>query len=805
MVKVFGPDTKLKRGGNKKKKGSFSEFEVANVIVENNQILYPTFIDENIRFTHVVQGPVNTKYSASGDGINFLKDSLIIPFDFVRIPHEDFLVPRKVKKQVNKERLPPAYKAKKKERRTIWEYKLEYEKFISRPDFFATLFKGNKAHLFPVDVKQDLKSNNDERSVRQISMYNTAMLYHHSKYMQKIVNYLKDNMGCEVVFENGFLLSARNDGNQKNLEDKLKKIIENGGKFFDENVGIVLGENVPPELVVSDEVLCAPYHSEVEMSVIEESSLVNRIGHIKNRITDKTVYPVDVFFINGFNKHGEAIPRLEYVPGSYVATYNPWLNVINEELNRVALMSYDDLFKDFTKLFRTKNLRVLRDMQIRLKSKQLELQRLREKDEKMSEQEASDELNLKVTELKKEIKETLDLLREKAQDGGIRRKDIESILEIEGKFQGLNGNSLERVKNPINVIIDKYKYVEKLEMELDRLQDPEVKFMLRGSKWEEVNVPINRVPIYFGMNMHSYLESSNEERSFYEFKINKNAQNSRKKEIVSNTMVPFDYVKKLEECFIAPGRADVPRTTRVVKSPKLKWQTIKRRERKVEDLLSRIKVGLSELEEYAFEYDVDLEEMQQIIADNSYKIPEEPYRVLCSLKRQLETYLDEWDVAAGERYDKICAQSGYESKRRERALNKYAKKTNGIQSKISRTRKHISFIEERLKTDYNVIDKMPAKGGKEWFELGYKMKQLLLFELNTELKKLQKKQSLWTEEDFKTMLELNKFTTQAQANGGFTFASNPQIAIPQEVYIKNNGSVQRLVVYNALNLNLELK
>lgn len=344
MVDIFGADTRLSK----------LERTVAEAVIRNNEVLYPSFVDGDVHIhTYKSNEFFRNKYTQNS-ALSFLKGGLIIPFDFVNIAQKDFVMP--FKKGVSGV-----------------DYEISYLKFLSRPDFFYVDFSDGNAHVFPIDVKTRFREKNPERDISQISMYNTAMLYFHSNYMQNIVEYLKGSLGLNVIFENGFFLfgEKRNSG-RVFLDSYIRNNLPNCVKKRDADEGY-LGiriEDGKPVLNLDLQEDSFITSLDYSFSTIAEAKLINHFGFIKNRLNDFTIYPNFVYSINGFNGGRKPICRLDYDPSSHVRTFNPVVDVIEDEIEDIAGMSPQDIFKLSFDLSASSDERKLNRLRAYLESKE---------------------------------------------------------------------------------------------------------------------------------------------------------------------------------------------------------------------------------------------------------------------------------------------------------------------------------------------------------------------------------------------------------------------------------------------------
>ncbi len=315
MSDIFGPDTRINR----------QERRVAERLVSGRDIAYPIFDGNKLISVYgdSVGGDVN---NLGSDIFSSFEKGVIIPFDFIDIPRKDFLVPI-----ANK--------------RGIREYRSEYRKFIARPDFFYVGFEDGLAHIFPVDLK-----SSETKGINQISMFNTAMLYFHSNYMQKIVSYLKNNCDSKPVFENGFFLYEEEyqNSNKINLEKYIQDFLHTSVQRRDseeENLGVSFVDG-KPKLTINPESSFTT-NNDFEFTPISESKLISYLAFIKGRLSGTTTYPNSVCSINGFNGGRKPIRRLDFHPSTHIKTYNPDIELIETEMQRIYEMSPCELFETY--------------------------------------------------------------------------------------------------------------------------------------------------------------------------------------------------------------------------------------------------------------------------------------------------------------------------------------------------------------------------------------------------------------------------------------------------------------------------
>lgn len=376
---VFGPYTRLAKPNHEYNERISLEQAVADNIARDNMLLVPSFGDNGR-----VYFDKRTPDSYCGgerifQRINDLSGGIIIPYDFVEIPKDDFSYPMDLKGVHNR-----------------YVYKDVNQKFISRPDFFYVQDIDKKAHLIPVDVKgsYDRCSVDD---IRQISQYNTAMLYFHSNYFSKIVEYLRGQGFDEVVFENGFMLKTDkvkvlNDGiegfSDRETYDRLRMAnflylttllnlpqfnIENGEflvheeksrfsegrekleEYIREHLKNSISNNLPDRvhaglrmisgelgLTIDSEYLFLT-NNDFAAEQIKEIDLIQRIMFAKNRLREYTVYPNAIFSINGFNGGSNPINRFTYYPGTLIDTGYPLIEEIENRFNRLCSLTDDEI------------------------------------------------------------------------------------------------------------------------------------------------------------------------------------------------------------------------------------------------------------------------------------------------------------------------------------------------------------------------------------------------------------------------------------------------------------------------------
>lgn len=338
MSDIFGPDTRINR----------QEREVAQRLISGRDIAYPIF-DGNKLISVYGDSIGGTIDSLGSKVFGSFEKEMIIPFDFIKIPRKDFLVPI-----VNK--------------RKIREYRSEYRKFIARPDFFYVGFENDVAHVFPVDLK-----SSDTKGINQISMYNSAMLYFHSNYMQEIVKYLKNDCKSNVILENGFFLfdDDSRDDNRVNLEKYIKNFLLGSVQRRDmqeEDLGISFIEK-GPELLVGAK---SPFvsNNNFDSSELSESKLISYFAFIKGRLSKTTIYPNAVYSINGFNGGRKPIRRLDFNPESYIKTYNPEIDIIEAEMARIYEMAPGELFDTYHLSNLSFDERRLERLELELKAKE---------------------------------------------------------------------------------------------------------------------------------------------------------------------------------------------------------------------------------------------------------------------------------------------------------------------------------------------------------------------------------------------------------------------------------------------------
>lgn len=311
MRDIFGPDTRITR----------DERNIAQKLVKGREVIYPIFDDDNL--ISICSGnPISGDKSDLGvEFFSMFKKDLIIPFDFTRIPRQDFMVPTSNKK-------------------IIGEYKAEYRKFIARPDFFYVGFDNEKAHLFPIDLK-----SSNSKNIHQTSMMNSAMLYSHSDYMQHIVNYLKENFNSKVILENGFFLfdDEYRVSNKESLEGYINNFLPKSIKQRGKNVNLgIEALDGNPKLVFDTEDLFKT-NMDYQVSQISESNMIAYFSFIKGRFSNTTIYPSAVSSINGFNGGRKPIFRLNYNPETRIKTFNPEIGFIEDDIERIYEMTPEEI------------------------------------------------------------------------------------------------------------------------------------------------------------------------------------------------------------------------------------------------------------------------------------------------------------------------------------------------------------------------------------------------------------------------------------------------------------------------------
>ncbi len=375
---VFGSYSRLAKPNSELNERFSLEQAVADSLARENSLLIPSFGD-NGRVYFKYKYP--DEYCGNGrifQKIDDLSGGLIIPYDFVEIPENDFSNPTEISGLHNS-----------------YVYKDINQKFIARPDFFYVQNIDGNAHLFPVDVKGGYDTCNVDE-IKQISQFNTAMLYFHSNYFFNIIEYLRNNGYEDIIFENGFILktdkvkilnegleglSDRETGMNLNITMGLFSLLsyyfnfslENGDYFvheresrftqgrimledyikenlkksishkLSENVfaGIILKSNSlklaiePDEFFVSD--------IDYSASAIKETELLQRIMFAKNRLRPYTVYQNAIQSINGFNGDDRPINRFHYHPASYIDTGYPDLEALGNQIHNLWGLTDDEI------------------------------------------------------------------------------------------------------------------------------------------------------------------------------------------------------------------------------------------------------------------------------------------------------------------------------------------------------------------------------------------------------------------------------------------------------------------------------
>ncbi|MCA9496385.1 MAG: hypothetical protein KC589_05565 [Nanoarchaeota archaeon] len=346
MVDIFGPNTRL----DPRSKRKTPERDIISAILPRNKVLYPLFSENGIKTsleTHLLE--LESPYSSSKIARN-ISGGTIIPFDFVTIPTRDFVTHVRNKKL---------------------EYRSKFQKFIARPDFlYINTNKKGEAHIYPIDIK----TGNTIDDIRQISMYNTAMLYFHSNYMQTIFKHFK-NQGLKVILENGYYLSPElnnEENNKEKLEEyikiNLKKCIPNNLnsdehaalQFLDGNLNLIINGESKFE---SD--------TNFNLSTIRENNMIEHFRFVKSRIGKFVTYPNRIIAFNGFFENNKIINRLHYGPSYHfgIKTGNPIIEEIANEIEQIYAMCPNDLIEKGPGIQRSTNERILANLNRELNKK----------------------------------------------------------------------------------------------------------------------------------------------------------------------------------------------------------------------------------------------------------------------------------------------------------------------------------------------------------------------------------------------------------------------------------------------------
>jgi hypothetical protein len=301
---------------NKEKRSRVSESKdlerkVFEAFSKTNSSIDPIFVDKRVYLS--VNKPSSNQVIVSNELLlnpffSSFKNGMIVPFDYAEIPREDF-----VGSQGRGD---------------------EYQKYIARPDFLYIESLEGKAHIFPIDVKTGRGENRGISKVNQISMLNLAMLHFHSKYMRKIVDYLrKDNE--KVVFENGFFLFGETpDSCRTSLEDYIGKNLPNSVKKRDRDQNRLRVEIVNERPVMKiGEGNYFDSNMEFNFKLIYENDIINHFSFVKNRFGEKVTYPNVILSIDGFNGGRRPVYRLDYDPSSHIRTFNPMIEMIERDIS----------------------------------------------------------------------------------------------------------------------------------------------------------------------------------------------------------------------------------------------------------------------------------------------------------------------------------------------------------------------------------------------------------------------------------------------------------------------------------------
>ncbi len=367
---LFGPNTRLDVAGNYNiKTGKLDEDrteyerETAKAVIKENQLVVPLFRDDgSVGLETILEPEVEDSIFNQKGILSDLKNGIIIPYDFVEVPKEDFVAP-----------FGGSFEQKKR-------YEQAYTKFLARPDFFYVKLKGNNAHLIPVDVK----SSDQITDARQISQFNSAMLYFHSNYMKNIVKYFKEVRNLNVVLENGFYLIRNSQRDSGDLEDYIKNNLRDHISIKlrkGEHAGIGFKEGIVNLTINKDEFAS---DMDYDFSTISESEMIAHFSFIKNRITPFTLYPVSKKSFNGFNGGNKPIFRLNYIAGHKIRTYNPKIDEYQNQITWIHAMQNEELMKKAHIIGKIADDRRLTTLKAELESKKKELNKMLKKREEKS-------------------------------------------------------------------------------------------------------------------------------------------------------------------------------------------------------------------------------------------------------------------------------------------------------------------------------------------------------------------------------------------------------------------------------------
>ncbi len=358
MSNFFGPQ-QAKLGDLEKR--------VVSGIASSENILYPRFVDNDILMTTTSMPEEITRHG------------VYAPFDFINVPPriKDFIAGESSEEDdffTNDEK----------------------KKFVARPDMFHIRFEGGKAKISPVDVKGEndepnvsqmgifntamlsdpsklpeetirlikeiygakvviedgearfeppieIEEKDNRPNISQLSMYNTAMLFYHSRYMQEIVRYVREKYNVEVVFENGTYLSENDSSKQQQLLESYFAryhlgLVKGAHEFDTQQLGLEF-DGLKPSLVQRRRKRENKFESLFEgmhFSTISEIQLGLHFGFIKNRIGKDTIYPNRICSINGFNGGNKPIHRLRYYPNSHIKTFDPMISILTQSLEEIC-------------------------------------------------------------------------------------------------------------------------------------------------------------------------------------------------------------------------------------------------------------------------------------------------------------------------------------------------------------------------------------------------------------------------------------------------------------------------------------
>lgn len=353
MVDIFGPNTRL----DPRSRRNTPERDIISAILPRNEVLFPLFsqIDNRVSLeTHLLE--LESNKFTSNKSLKNISGGTIIPYDFIEIPTKDFIT------QVQNRKL---------------QYRTNYKKFVARPDFLYVDTKSNEneAHIYPIDIK----TGSQLEDIRQTSMYNTAMLYFHSTYMQTIVKHFK-NKGLKVILENGFHIINNSNSNNTNsqsskkLEDYIKMNLKNcipNNLGENDHAGIEF-TNGNLKLIINGE---SKFDSDLDYSVfpITENKMIEYFRFIKRRLANFTTYPNPILSFNGFFQNNKMINRLSFNPNHYIGikTGNPSIEEIENEIEQIYAMNPKALIEKGPGIQLSTNERILNNLNRELKKKQI--------------------------------------------------------------------------------------------------------------------------------------------------------------------------------------------------------------------------------------------------------------------------------------------------------------------------------------------------------------------------------------------------------------------------------------------------